>query len=220
MGNKNRFVRRYLPDDGTTLLSYEAKRFARHWLYGKPTRYVIFDLETTGLSPSLARIIEIGAVAIETGCIIEEFQTLIDAGVNIPGAVRRINRITDKMLKGQPKIEEVIPHFREFMADSILIAHNAAFDIGFLKHEFYRQSLHMPNNSYFCTMNIFKNACPQVKYRKLETVARYLLGDSFTEVQLHRALDDARLLTRVWFKLEAAIKANSDLRYLLVPRTI
>src|SRR5512137_2642794 len=104
-----------------------------------PKRHIVFDLETTGLSPRKGhRVIEIGAVALENGEIVEEFATLIDAGVTIPATVQAIHGITDEMLDGQPPPEEVFPSFSHFIGESVLVAHNAAFDIRFLRHEFAR----------------------------------------------------------------------------------
>ena len=79
-------------------------------------RHVVVDVETTGLSPRHGhRVIEIGAVAVEGGAVVEEFTTLIDAGVPIPPAVQAIHGITDEMLAGQPPPEEVLPRFRNWM---------------------------------------------------------------------------------------------------------
>ncbi len=114
-------------------------------------RHVVVDLETTGLSPRQGhRVIEIGAVAIENGAVVGEFTTLIDAGVPVPAVVQAIHGITDEMLTGQPKPEEVLPLFHTFIADSVLVAHNAAFDIRFLRHEYARLKMSLPNR-HVCT---------------------------------------------------------------------
>lgn len=185
-----------------------------------PLRYVILDLETTGLSPKNDRIIEFGAVAIEDGRVMEEFHSLVDAGVKIPYEARRIHGITNKMLKGQPKIEEVVPHFHKFIANSIVVAHNADFDLSFLKYEFSRQSLRIPNVRYLCTLYIFRRACPKFKNHKFATVARIVLGNPNVEVKMHRALEDARLLGRVWLDIEERLKASSTFKYLLEPSQV
>lgn len=96
-------------------------------------RYVVLDVETTGLSPRYGdRVIEIGAVAIEDGRMVEEFHALINIESPIPKAVQRIHGITDEMLIGKPKADEVMPRFLDFIKSSILVAHNARFDVGFI----------------------------------------------------------------------------------------
>jgi DNA polymerase III epsilon subunit-like protein len=83
-------------------------------------RHVVVDLETTGLSPRHGhRVIEIGAVAVERGAIVDEFTTLIDAGVPIPPTVQAIHGITDEMLEGQPRPEEALPRFYDFITGSV-----------------------------------------------------------------------------------------------------
>ena len=95
--------------------------------------YVVFDIETTGFSPYLHRITEIGAVKIENGIITEEFHQLIDPGVPVPWRITEITGITDELLAGQPTIEGTLPLFFEFCSDCALVAHNANFDMGFIK---------------------------------------------------------------------------------------
>ena len=100
-----------------------------------PNRYVALDVETTGLSPKNGdRVIEIGAVAIEDRCIVAEFSSLIDVDKMIPWQVQQVHGITNEMLEGEPKSDEVLPKFYKFIAGSILVAHNASFDIRFLRH--------------------------------------------------------------------------------------
>lgn len=169
---------------------------------GSPQHHIVLDVETTGLSPGYGgRVIEIGAVVIQDLCITEEFQTLINIERPIPRTVQRIHGITDKMLIGQPKLADVIPRFHDFIRGSILIAHNARFDIGFIKAEFARLHLSL-NNDYLCTLQIARKRYPHLPNHKLETVARHLLKDLPENLRLHRALDDARLTARVWMEME------------------
>jgi DNA polymerase III subunit epsilon len=164
-------------------------------------RHVVFDLETTGLSPRQGhRVIEIGAVAIENGAVAEEFSTLIDAGIRIPPVVQAIHGITDEMLDGQPKPEEIFPRFRTFIADSILVAHNAAFDIRFLRHEFARLKMGLPNR-HVCTLEMCRDRFPRLIDRTLETVYLHLFPEAGLHRQNHRALDDARMTAKIWLKL-------------------
>ena len=164
-------------------------------------RHVIFDVETTGLSaPRGDRVIELGAVAVESGKITEEFHALIDAGTRIPIAVRRIHGITNDMLRGKPKPGDVFPQFKEFIQDSILVAHNAQFDVRFLRYEFSRLGFGL-DNRYLCTLEMCRKRYPRLPNHRLETICRHLFGQQVEEVQLHRALADARMVARVWLEM-------------------
>lgn len=169
---------------------------------GTLDRHVVVDLETTGLSPRQGhRVIEIGAVAVESGAIVGEFTTLIDARVPVPPVVQAIHGITDEMLMGQPPPEEVLPRFRAFLADSVLVAHNAAFDIRFLRHEFARLKMGLPNR-HVCTLELSRRRLPRLSDHTLETIYLHLFPDVGLHRQNHRALDDARMTARIWLKME------------------
>lgn len=164
-------------------------------------KHVIFDVETTGLSASRGdRIIEIGALAVENEYIVGEFHTLIDVVKQIPCAVRRIHGITNDMLIGKPRPEEVFPQFRDFIKNSILVAHNAQFDVRFLRYEFGRQGYGL-DNRYLCTLEMCRKRFPRLPDHKLETVCRHLFGQHVEEVRMHRALEDARMVARVWLEM-------------------
>jgi DNA polymerase III epsilon subunit len=166
-------------------------------------RHVVVDLETTGLWPRRGhRIIEIGAVAIEQGAIAEEFTTLVDAGVPIPPEVQAIHGITDEMLEGQPTSEEALSRFSEFIAGSCLIAHNAAFEVTFLRHEFSRLKMAFPN-PHVCTLEMSRRCFPRLADHTLETVYLHLFPDADFLRQSHRALDDARMTAKIWIVMMA-----------------
>ncbi len=151
-------------------------------------RYVALDVETTGLSPKNGdRVIEIGAVAIENQSIVDEFSSLIDVDKIIPRQVQRVYGITNEMLYGEPKPDEALPEFYKFIAGSILIAHNASFDIGFLRNEFALLSMSL-NNRSLCTLKMSRKQYPHLPNHKLETVSRYLLGKSANQMHKHRQI--------------------------------
>ena len=105
-------------------------------------KYIIFDVETTGFDPQHgARIIEIGAVHIENGNIISEFKSLINCGKAVSKQAQKVNGITNDMLSGKPASEEVLPGFLKFISENTLVAHNAIFDISFLRYELSRLGL-------------------------------------------------------------------------------
>jgi DNA polymerase-3 subunit epsilon len=164
-------------------------------------RHVVVDVETTGLSPRHGhRVIEIGAVALEEGVVVEEFTTLIDAGVPIPYAVQAIHGITDEMLEGSPKPEEALPQFHEFIGDSPLIAHNAAFEVTFLRHEFARLKMGFPNR-HVCTLEMSRRLLPRLPDYTLETIYLHLFPDPAFIRQNHRTLDDARMTASIWMAM-------------------
>ena len=164
-------------------------------------RYVVFDVETTGFNPQRgARVIEIGAVIVADGNIISEFQSLINCGKVVSRQAKEVHGITDRMLFGQPAPEEIFPYFHKFISGSTLVAHNAVFDISFLRYEFSRLGIGI-NNGYLCTMKMSRKMFPDLPNHKLHTVAKHALGDLPPEIHRHRALDDAKLTAMVWLEM-------------------
>jgi DNA polymerase-3 subunit epsilon len=176
-------------------------KFWRH-LNHKMRKYVVFDVETTGLRIwRNDRIIEIGAVVVIGEDIIEEFHTLIDADKPITKAAQKIHGITREMLTGQPKAEETLTRFQQFIGDSTLVAHNADFDIGFLGYEYSHIGQGL-RNRHICTLKLSRKLYPRLPDYRLETVAKHILGIEIDEGRQHRALDDARLTARIWMKMK------------------
>lgn len=162
------------------------------------SRFIALDVETTGLSPRNShRIIEIGAVSIDSGRITEEFESLVSVERQISPEVQRIHGISNEMLLNQPKFEEIFPQLQAFLKDSIIVAHNARFDLGFLRHEFGRLSHPLKNRSV-CTLQMSRRMYPHLSNHKLDTVYRHLFGEIRTDIRWHRALDDARMAARIW----------------------
>ncbi len=167
------------------------------------SRYVVFDLETTGLSSKNGdRIIEIGAVALNGSDVVEEFHSFINVRRPIHPMAQMVNGITTEMLRGQPKARRVIPAFRHFIKNSILIAHNARFDMKFLQREFERLRFDL-KNPCLCTMKIARILYPGLPDFKLETVYWHLC--STRPLKMHRALDDARATAKLWIKFEKKV---------------
>jgi len=165
------------------------------------SRHIAVDVETSGLAAvSGGRVIEIGAVAIEEGRIVAELSTLIQTGTPISYGAFKIHGISREMLRGQPAPDEVWPAFLNFIGNAPLIAHNAPFDTGFIRHELALLGLGLPNPS-ICTVRLARRCCPQLPNHRLATVARHLLGELPGDCHLHRALDDARLAARIWMAM-------------------
>ena len=149
--------------------------------------YVAFDLETTGLSSRQDEIIEIGAVRMKNGQEIDRFQTFVDPGRKLDGRITELTGITDAMLEGAPKIQEVFPQFLEFVGNRILVAHNASFDTGFVRAQCVKMGIPYTFTSAD-TLVLAQNLMPQLGKHKLDIVANAL---SLPEFNHHRAADDA-----------------------------
>lgn len=167
-------------------------------------QYVAIDVETTGFSPKKGdRVIEIGAVAIRDQSIAAEFSSLIDAGKKIPWRAQQVHGITNEMLQGEPEPDVVWTEFYKFIAGSTLIAHNASFDIRFLRHEFALLGMGLSNRS-LCTLKMSRKKYPHLPNHKLGTVSRYLFGESCEHMRMHRALDDAKLAGMIFIEMGKA----------------
>lgn len=153
--------------------------------------FVVVDLETTGGTPADCEITEIGAVKVRGGQVLGEFQTLVDPGGPVPPYIQVLTGITTAMLVGAPRIETVLPSFLEFARDAVLVAHNAPFDIGFLKAAAARTGHAWPGNQVLDTVRLARRAVTrdEVPNHKLSSLAA-LFGASTTPN--HRALSDAR----------------------------
>ncbi|WP_406273155.1 DEDD exonuclease domain-containing protein [Nocardia sp. NBC_00881] len=158
-------------------------------LYG--TTFVVVDLETTGTSPGTDGITEIGAVKVRGGEVLGEFATLVNPGREIPPAVVHVTGITTAMVYAAPRIEAILPGFLEFAAGAVLVAHNARFDMAFLRAAAAQCDTPWPVAQVLCTVKLARRVlgrdeAPSVR---LSSLAR-LLGAATQPT--HRALDDAR----------------------------
>ena len=164
--------------------------------------FVAFDLETTGLSSINDRITEVGAVILKGGKEIDRFQTLVDPERLLTAENTELTGITNEMLKGQPKIEEILPKFLDFVGDRPLVAHNAAFDIGFIRAECERQGIKR-SFTYADTLILSRILMPQLNKHKLNIVADAL---SLPEFNHHRAADDAMTCGLIMAKFMEQLK--------------
>ena len=151
--------------------------------------FVVFDLETTGFNSHFNKIIEIGAVKIKAGRIIDRYSQLINPGISIPYHITEITSITNEQVANQPKIDEVIGKFVEFIGDAVLVAHNAPFDMGFIKRDI-KEYLNIDlESSVIDTLQMARDLFPDFK--------KYGLGDLNKALGLalekhHRAVDDSQ----------------------------
>jgi len=156
--------------------------------------FVVFDIETTGLSAATCKITEIGAVIVQKGEIKAKFNSFVNPGVHIPENITELTGITDEMVKDAPSIRDVLEDFFEFIGDRMLVAHNASFDTGFIRQA--AEDNGMPfDNPFLDTVAVSRYMNPDLRNHKLDTLAKfYKLG----EFNHHRASDDAEMLAAIF----------------------
>lgn len=163
----------------------------------KDTTFVAFDIETTGLTPVIDRIIEIGAVQFVNGKTVDTFQRLIDPEVPMPKDASNINGITDGMVRGKEKIDDVLPQFISFLEESVAVAHNAPFDVGFIYYDLARLKMTRSHNMILDTCAMAKRLFPNLHNHRLESLVSSMRIRSET---LHRALADAKVCMKIFHK--------------------
>ncbi len=177
----------------------------------KDLPFVILDLETTGFKPEDAGITEIDIITMKDGKE-ETFETLVDPEMAVPAEITRITGITNDMVRGQPKMAELLPFIQELFRDKIFVAHNVPFDWSFFDYAYrkhLRQPLKMPS---LCTLRLARKYLG-LQSNKLESVAKYF---NVSLVGAHRAMNDTRAVKDILFGLidqleRRGIKTGADL---------
>ena len=164
---------------------------------------VVFDLETTGLDQNQDRIIEIGAQKIIGGNVVGEYETLIDPQRDFPIEAQKVTGLTPEMLIGKPTIEKVLPDFFNFIDGSILVAHNANFDMGFIKKSASRSGVDLDWPA-FCTLKMARELLPELERKTLDKLAEHY-GLSFEA--RHRSIGDVKVTVSV---LEKFLKNEGE----------
>ena len=177
----------------------------------REARFTVLDLETTGGSPSSDRILEVGAVRVERGRIDGSFATLINPGVPIPSFISSMTGIREEMVAGAPPFSAVAEELTRFIGESVVVAHNLPFDLGFLNQEMGRTCGFILANPALCTVRLGRRLLPDLSDRRLDTLADYY-GLSFRD--RHRALGDAEVTARLLLKFIVLLeeKGVEDLR--------
>ncbi len=185
--------------------------------------YVVFDLETTGLDPKDGNsIIEIGAVRVKNNKIIDRFDELINPGIALSEEIIRITSITDGMLVGKPNEEEIVKKFIAWVGEDILVAHNAKFDLSFLKMAYFKYSLGAFNFNVIDTLGLSRYLDPQEKYHNLTVLMeRYQI--EWDENKHHRADYDSEGTSLILYEMlkklnEKNITTLSELSH--IPRIL
>ena len=169
--------------------------------------YVVFDIETTGFSPIKNRIIEIGAVKVINGEITDRFSSFVNPQVPIPFEIEKLTSINDEMVMDAPVIEKVLPEFLSFCEGTVLVAHNASFDISFIRENAQRQQLPF-DFTYVDTVGIARVLLPHQAKHTLDAVSK-TLGISLENH--HRAVDDAEATAQIFVKFtDMLLKDGKD----------
>ncbi|GAB6071654.1 3'-5' exonuclease [Venenivibrio stagnispumantis] len=151
--------------------------------------FAVIDIETTGLKPTTGEIIEVAAIKVEGGVITSKFSSLVKPDIQIiPPHITQLTGITTAMVIDKPKIEEIFDKYMDFIGDSIIVAHNASFDLSFLNlvnNRLYGKNIQNPT---ICTLKLARRIFPELQSKSLSNLA-YHFNLSFQ--QRHRALSDA-----------------------------
>ncbi len=158
--------------------------------------FVVFDIETTGFSPVNDRIIEIGAVKVSGGNIVDRFSSFVDPKVPIPYEIEKLTGIRDETVADAPAIEEVLPQFLEFCRNCVLVAHNASFDMSFIRENAARQGF-SGEFTYVDTVGIARILLPNQAKHTLDAVAKTL---HISLDHHHRAVDDAECTALIFVR--------------------
>lgn len=160
--------------------------------------YVILDIETTGLEPASREIIEIGAIKTEGTEAKDVFTTLIKPLSPIPPEIERLTGISQDMVEGKPSVKEALKDLLDFAHDSVIVAHNSDFDLGFIKHHLLKELKKELPNRIACTVKVSRAVVPGLQNYKLHTVARHF---GIPVENRHRAMGDSEITYHVWRKL-------------------
>ncbi|KJF26020.1 DNA polymerase III PolC [Clostridium aceticum] len=180
----------YLVNDEDKLVNIDEE------IYSLEDEYIVFDIETTGLSNKNDRITEIGAVKIKNKQIVDRFSTLVNPQATIPQKIIELTGITNEMVQEAPSIEEVLPSFLNFVGGSCLVAHNADFDMGFIRVNAKKLGCDL-SSPVVDTLKLSRVLLTQLKRHKLNVVAKEL---GIPLENHHRAVEDAEATAKVFIK--------------------
>ena len=171
--------------------------------------YVVFDLETTGISAAADQVIEISAVKVENGQVTGEFSTLVNPGMPIPWQASRVNHIYDDMVKDSPDFRTALRSFLDFAGDAVLVGHNIhSFDMKFLYRDARKFWNGIPDNDYIDTLQLARYCLPQLRHHRLTDLAEYY---GISSAGAHRALADCRMNQQVFEMLGRELKGKSGI---------
>jgi DNA polymerase-3 subunit epsilon len=187
---------------------------AKTW---QESTFVALDLETTGAYPLGAEICEVAAIKWTKGQIVDEFHSLVAITKPQDPKALAIHGITDEQLKSAPSLSHVITGLHKFINNSIVMAHHAQFDFGFIVPEFEKLRLPLPNVDGLCTSYLSRSVFPEAPNHKLQTLIPFL---NLFQGQAHRALDDTRSCLELGLKCFAKLGADTTLEEIYKRQTI
>jgi len=169
-------------------MAEKVKRNKGNRLISYVSDYVVFDLETTGISTNKDAIIEISAVKAKNGVVVDTFDTLVNPERHIPSVATAVNGITDEMVKDAPVLSEVLPMFLDFIGDMVLVGHNIhSFDTSFIYDAVLAQYEREFQNDYIDTLYMARKCLPKLSHHRLVDISDYF---GFSTEGAHRALND------------------------------
>jgi DNA polymerase III epsilon subunit family exonuclease len=188
--------RRFKIIDGNTI---ELQAYDSESRLLKELDFVVVDIEATGAKMPPNRLIELGAYRIRGGRIVDNFVTLVNPEISIPRFVVALTGISNEMVRDAPLFADVAPRWLEFVADAVLIAHNAPFDTNFINHEISRvYPGHRMINPHLCTVTLSRRAVPGLANYRLDTVSDHF---SIPIIDRHRAGSDALATAEVFIRI-------------------
>lgn len=166
---------------------YHSREFKGRSLLDLPDSYCVIDIETTGLSPVYDSIIEVAACRVADGTLSDSYSSLINPGVEIDEYITELTGITNEMLSTAPAQSDVLPVFHDFLGSSVLVAHNAHFDINFL-YDAFEDTIKEPlKNDFVDTMRISRRVLPSLEHHRLQDIVSHY---GIAHDNAHRALGD------------------------------
>lgn len=167
--------------------------------------FVVFDVETTGLSSKYDSIIELAGVKVKNGEVIDKFERFSNPGEKLSELIKELTGITDDMLVGAPDISDVIRDFKEWVGDAIFVAHNASFDMGFIDEAYEKEGFGKSTNGVIDTLELSRTINTSMKKHGLNILAKKYNVDL---TQHHRAIYDAEATAYIFIKMMAQLKAD------------
>ncbi len=167
-------------------------------LYLSGAVFVAIDTETTSLTPSTGKIIEIGAVKFDQNGVISQINQLINPKVEIPEFITSLTHITNSMVQAQPDCSHFLPSFSDYIKNTVLVAHNAQFDLNFINAELEAAEQKLSTNKVIDTLQLCRWAYPTLGKYKLDYLAAKMKIESGTH---HRAYDDAKTCMEIFLRV-------------------
>lgn len=182
--------------------------------------YVVLDIETTGLSRYYHKITEIAAVKYRDGKVLDEFHSLVNPEVPIPRFITRLTGIDDETIKDADTIDKVLPRFLDFLGDGVVVAHNAAFDYGFLRFNAQNMGFDLANEK-ICTRRLANRLLPDLPSKRLSCLCEHF---GLVNERAHRAMGDTKVTMDLFSKFlgmleDKGIRGTEVLEFQTWPRS-